>query len=102
MAVITAHYVRSADQHLAVFGDDYFNAVEWFADRTDAIVVRTIGRHDAGFGHAIALQNIYARPQKRIRKRGRKRRAAGNKVTQAPADALAPLGKHQPVGDRMS
>ena len=80
MAIVAAHDVRPAHQHLAVGGDFYFDSFEWFADRADAIVLGAIGAHDAGFGHAIALQDLDTCAQKRIREGWRKRRTARDKV----------------------
>ena len=62
--IVPAHHVRSAHQHFAVIGDRYFNAPEWLANRADAIVAGTIRTDDAGFGHAIALQDPDAGAEK--------------------------------------
>src|SRR5467141_3116064 len=101
MTIVTTHHVGSADQHLAIFGNHDVDSVEWFSDRTHAIIIGTIGCDNAGFSHAVTLQNVNARTQKRIRKRGRQRGAAGNKVTQAATDAFAPFGEHQPISYRV-
>jgi len=58
VAVITAHDVWPAHQDLAIFRDRDVDAGECFADRADAIIFRPVGANDAGFGHAIALQDV--------------------------------------------
>ena len=99
VTIITAHDVWSAHEHLAVRSDGNVDSGEWSADRADAIVSRPVGADDASFGHAIALQDVYARTEKRIRKCRREWRAARNEVTQAPAHAFAPFRKHEGVGN---
>src|ERR1041384_3235044 len=68
MTIVATHDVAPAHEHLTIFGDLHFDFAEGFADRSDAIIVRTIRANDAGFGHAIALENVYPRAEERIRK----------------------------------
>src|SRR5262249_31281279 len=100
--VVTAHDIGSPYQHLSVFGDRDFNAIERLSNRADTVVFGPVGTNNAGLSHAITLENVYARAEKRIRKCWRKRRSTGNEIAQSSAYAFAPFREHQPIGNSMS
>ena len=64
LSVVAAHDIWTTNQHLAIFSNRHFDVRKWFADRTDTIIVRTIGANDARFRHTIALEDLNTRAQK--------------------------------------
>src|SRR5688500_12382913 len=65
---VTLHHVSSAYQYLAVrLRNFHLDAFERHPDRSDLIIVRTIGRHYTSLGHSVALQNRDTGCPKRVR-----------------------------------
>src|SRR5581483_6274577 len=93
---VAFHTTGAAHQDLAVLRELEFDAGQQRADRADALLAGPVDGDNAGFGEAVAFQQVYADAEEEGRGHRVEWRAAGDEIAQASAGHfLADFGEDQ-------